>query len=66
VTKAALSGIVFTSAKDEAAADCALKLANAGQGATANEVAQTITFTGTRDATLKKLATGAMNDSCRP
>lgn len=58
VTKAALQRITFTGAKDAAAADCAVLLANAGQGAAANEVAKMITFTGTRDETLKKLATG--------
>lgn len=58
VTKAALGSINFTAVKDETAADCALKLAAAKQGTAANEVANMISFTTIRDATLKKLASG--------
>jgi len=44
--------------KDDAAADCAYALSEAGQPAAAVEVARTMTFMHKRDQVLKRLAVG--------
>jgi hypothetical protein len=50
--------MTFMNAKDDAAADCAYALSEAGQPAAAVEVARTMTFINKRDQVLKKLAIG--------
>jgi len=58
ITTQALGHITDTALHDEGASSAAIKLAAAGQGTAANDVAKTIFETSLRDSTLKKIAMG--------